>query len=226
MSGHSKWATIHRQKEVKDAKKGAVFTKLAAAITVAVKQGRGLQLALEKAKQFNMPKDNIQRAVDRATESGGGDLVEAMYEGFGLDGVAVIVETLTDNKMRTAQAVRMVFEKNGGTLGSSGSVGYMFEQKGELRITNNKLGDEDELKIIDLGIEDLEKSDEVWIIYCEKGETFEIKQALENLGYKVESTELVMRPMTTVQTQKGESLLEQLEDLDDVQKVWTNSATG
>ena len=119
MSGHSKWATIHRQKEVNDSKKGAVFTKLGKAITIAVKQGRGLQLALEKAKQFNMPKDNIRRAIDRGSGAGAGeDLLEAMFEGFAPGGVAVMVSAVTDNKLRTAAAVWGLLKK--------GAVAYLF----------------------------------------------------------------------------------------------------
>lgn len=222
MSGHSKWATIHRQKEINDSKKGAVFTRLAAAITIAVKQGRGLQLALEKAKQFNMPKENIARAIDRATGVGSENLEEAVYEGFGPGEVAVIVETLTDNKLRTAQAVRTVFEKNGGTLGGSGAVSYMFNQVGELRIKNQELGDEDELKIIDLNIDEIVKDDGEWVVYCHKDKTFETKECLEKLGFKVLGMELVMKPITMVSGQ-AEKLVEQLEELDDVHKVWTNS---
>lgn len=240
MSGHSKWATIHRQKGVKDAKKGAVFTKLAAAITMAVKTGEGvgdpdnnfrLRLAVDKARQFNMPKENISRAIEKGMGSGGADqLTEAVYEGFAPGGAAVMVEALTDNKLRTAQAARIVFEKNGGTLGSQGTVGYMFRQVGELRIVNNNLGDEDELKIIDLGIEDIEMDEATWLIFCEKERTFEVKERLEKLGYKVENAELVMKPTVAIHVQdedarrKTENLLEQLEDLDDVQKVWTNYA--
>lgn len=222
MSGHSKWATIHRQKEINDSKKGAVFTKLAAAITVAAKQGRGLQLALEKAKQFNMPKENIQRAIDRATGAGSENLEEVVFEGFGPGGVAVIVEALTDNKLRTAQAVRTVIEKNRGTLGGSGAVSYMFEQKGELRIVNQELGDEDELKMIDLNADEILKDDKEWVVYCHKDKTFETKEGLEKLGYKVLGMELVMKPTTLVDGQ-AEKMVEQLEKLDDVHKVWTNS---
>src|SRR3989344_1076632 len=122
MSGHSKWATIHRQKGVNDAKKGAIFTKLGKAISIAVKQGQGLQLALEKAKQYNMPKDNIQRAL-RPTQ---GELYEAVFEGFGPGGVAVMVSVVTDNKLRTGQAIRDVLEKSGGSMGSQGAVAYLF----------------------------------------------------------------------------------------------------
>ena len=230
MSGHSKWATIHRQKEINDSKKGAVFTRLAAAITIAAKQGRGLQLALEKAKQFNMPKENIQRAVDRATGAGGENLEEAMYEGFLPGGVAVVVQVLTDNRLRTQQRVREVLDKHGGSMGSSGSVGYMFNQVGELRIMNHELCEDDELKIIDLNIDDIVKDNAEWIIYCHKERTFEVKERLEKLGYKVAGAELVMKPTTLIEVanpetrEKIENLLGKLEELDDVHGVWANYA--
>ncbi len=229
MSGHSKWATIHRQKEVKDAKKGQAFTKLAAAITNAAKKGQGLQLAMEKAKQFNMPKENVARAMDRATGAGGENLEEAMYEGFLPGGVAVIVQVLTDNKLRTQQRVREVLEKGGGSMGGSGSVGYLFEHKGELRIKNKELGDEDELKIIDLNVDDIVKGDDEWVVYCHREKTFEIKEELEKMGYKVRA-QLVMRPMIVIEVHEDEmrnrieSLVEKLEDLDDVHGVWANYA--
>jgi len=230
MSGHSKWATIHRQKEVKDVKKGAIFTKLAVAITIAVKQGRGLQLALEKAKQFNMPKENIQRAIDRATEAGGENLEEAMYEGFLPGGVAVVIEVLTDNKLRTQQQVREILDKGGGSMTGAGAVSYMFEHQGELRITNQGLRDEDELKIIDLNADEIIKDEGEWLIYCHKEKTKEVKEKLEEMGYKVVGAELVMKPTTIVEIGSEETrnrierLVLQLEELDDVHKVWTNYA--
>ena len=230
MSGHSKWATIHRQKEINDSKKGAVFTRLAAAITIAVKQGRGLQLALDKAKQFNMPKESIQRAIDRATGAGGENLEEAMYEGFLPGGVAVIVQVLTDNKLRTQQQVREVLDKNGGSMAGAGAVSYMFEQVGELRIMNHELCEDDELKIIDLNIDEIIKDDGEWVIYCHKERTSEVKEGLEKFGYKVTGVELVMKPTTLIEVAnpetrgKIENLLGKLEELDDVHGVWANYA--
>jgi YebC/PmpR family DNA-binding regulatory protein len=240
MSGHSKWATIHRAKGVKDAKKGAVFTKMAQAITLAVRQGGGLgdpqknfhlRLAIEKARQFNMPKENIQRSIERGMgNTEGVSLDEVMYEGFAPAGVAVLVQAVTDNKLRTAQHVREVLDKGGGSMGGSGAVSYMFENKGEI-VINAKPGtplDEQELEIIDLGIDDIDSSDEGLIVYCDKEKTFELKEKLEKLGYKVESAELTMKPtlMTDVSDpdsrQKIELILERLEELDDVQKVWSN----
>lgn len=237
MSGHSKWATIHRQKGLNDAKKGAVFTKLGKAISIAVKEGGGvgdpdknfkLRLVVEKARQANMPKENIERAIDKGLgNQGGEELTEVMYEGFIPGGAAVIVMAVTDNKLRTAQQIREVLDKNGGSLGSQGAVAYLFSQKGELMI---KARDEQELEIIDLGVDDIEKENEDWLLYCDKDQTFEIKEKLEKLGYAVLSVELVMKPIATVEINdletrnKIENILERLEDLDDVQKVWTNYA--
>lgn len=235
MSGHSKWATIHRQKGVNDAKKGAIFTKLGKAISIAVKQGRGLQLALEKAKQYNMPKDNIQRAIDRGSGTGAGnELTEALFEGFGPGGVAIMVFAVTDNKLRTGQAVREVLEKNGGSMGSQGAVAYLFSHEGEIIIkaqdSKLKTQEEQELEMIDLGIDDIEAEGDRLVIYCHRDQTFEIKEKLEKLGYVVESAELVMKPTSLMEIpdeetkQKIEMMLEKLDDLDDVQKVWTNYA--
>ena len=226
MSGHSKWATIHRQKGINDAKKGAIFTKLGKAITIAVKQGRGLQLALEKAKQYNMPKDNIQRALHPAQ----GELDEVMFEGFGPGGVAILVSAVTDNKLRTAAEVRGVLDKGGGSLAGQGAVSYLFSHEGEIIAKPNKPVEEAELEAIDLGIDDVEAEGEKLIIYCHRDQTFELKGKIEKLGFEVESAELVMKPMTLMEVsdedtrQKIESILGKLDDLDDVQKVWTNYA--
>jgi YebC/PmpR family DNA-binding regulatory protein len=241
MSGHSKWATTHRQKEVKDAKRGAIFTKLAATITVAVRAGGGigdpdknfrLRLAVDRARQMNMPKENISRAIEKGTGAGGGEMHEASYEGFGPGGVAIIVDSLTDNKVRTVQMVKNMFDRHGGTMGNSGSVGYMFAQKGEIRAKakNDKSMDEQELELIDLGVDDLEASGDEVLVYCDKDKTFTLKEAMEKLGYVVESAQLVMKPSTVTEVadeetrKKLESLLEALEDLDDVTSVWTNYA--
>lgn len=196
------------------------------AITIAVKQGQGLQLALEKAKQYNMPKENIQRALNPAH----GELYEVMFEGFGPGGVAIMVFAVTDNKLRTGQAVREVLEKNGGSMGSQGAVSYLFSHEGELVVKPNKNVEEAELEVIDLGIDDVEVEGDKLVIYCHRDQTFEVKEKLEKLGYGVESAELVMKPTTLMEIsdeetkQKIESLLVKLDDLDDVQKVWTNYA--
>lgn len=228
MSGHSKWATIHRQKGINDAKKGAIFTKLGKAITIAVKEGRGLQLALEKAKQFNMPKENIQRALNPAH---GEQLYEVMFEGFAPGGVAVMVSAVTDNKLRTAAAVRGVLDKGGGSVAGQGAVGYLFSQVGEIIAQPPKPLEEAELEVMDLvGVDDVEAEEGKILIYCDKDKTFEIKGKLEQMGYTVEVAELAMKPTTQVVVgdvavrARIEAILEKLTDLDDVQKVWTNYA--
>lgn len=239
MSGHSKWATIHRAKEANDAKKGAAFTKLAQAIALAVKQGGGigdpeknfkLRLAIDRARQFNMPKDNISRAIERGMGgAGGNDLDEVLYEGFAPSGVAVLVSAVTDNKLRTAQKVREVLDKSGGSMGSSGSVSYLFSPAGELLVRfKNGAYDEQELEIMDLGVQDVQRSEEGFAIYCQRDKTFEMKENLEKLGYKVESAELTMKPAIQIDVSDSEtanrieSILERLEGLDDVDHVWSN----
>jgi YebC/PmpR family DNA-binding regulatory protein len=233
MSGHSKWATIHRAKAINDGKKGAAFTKLAQNITLAAKLGRGLELAIDRAKQANMPKDNIQRAIDRGLGGTEADnLTEALYEGFGPGGVGILIQAVTDNKLRTAQQIRDLVSKGGGSMANSGSVSYLFAHKGELlvKLQSGKDVETQELEIIDLGVDDVETTEEGFIIYCDKDKTFQIKEDLEKLGYTVESAELTMKPATLIEIsdgetkQKLETILEKLEDLDDIQKVWSNYA--
>ncbi len=233
MSGHSKWATIHRAKEVKDSKKSAIFTKLGRAITIAVRQEKGLQLALEKAKQYNMPKENVQRAIDRGSGAGAGDeLHEVLFEGFIPGGVAVLVSALTDNKLRSAQQVREVFDRNGGNMGSTGAVSYLFNHEGQLVVSlkPGKDSQEQELEFIDMGVTDLEIEGDKVMLYCHKDQTFEIKEKLEAAGYTVISAELTMKPAMWVEVPdeetraKVDSVLEKLEDLDEVDHVWSNYA--
>jgi YebC/PmpR family DNA-binding regulatory protein len=239
MSGHSKWATIHRAKEAKDAKKGAAFTKLAMNITVAVRQGGGigdpdknfkLRLAVDKARQFNMPKENIARAIEKGMGTGAGvSLEEVAYEGFLPGGCAVVLEGLTDNKARTVQQVRSVLEKGGGTMAGLGAVSYMFSHVGEVIVDlDGKSMDELELLAIDCGASDLVPEGDRLVVYCGKDKPFEVKEKLESAGFRVESTEVVMKPEATVGVadaetrEKIEALLEQLDELDDISKVWTN----
>ena len=239
MSGHSKWATIHRQKGINDAKKGAAFTKVAAAIAIAVRQGGSgdpaqnfkLRLAIEKARAVNMPKNNIARAIERGLGAGDGvALNEMMFEGFTPGGVGVLVEAVSDNKLRTGQQVRDILDKSGGIFGSSGSVSYLFRQLGEVRIKNIGLTDDDELQLIDAGVNDIEKTDDEWLLYCDKDKSYELKDKLEQLKYTVTSVEMIMQPTTWIEVEdeemqaKVEAILTKLENLDDVQKVWSNYA--
>lgn len=207
MSGHSKWATIHRDKEANDSKRGAAFTKLAHAITVAARQKEEykLRLAVEKARSMSMPKDNIQRAIDRATGAAASALEEVLFEGFLPGGVVVLAEGLTDNKLRTAQEVRLVLEKNGGKMGGAGAVQHYFSQMGEIKVDGTD-------------------------IECTKEKLTETKDELEEMGYKIESVELVYKPNAEVTVSdpetrsKIENILNKLDDLDDIGKVWTNYA--
>jgi len=238
MSGHSKWSKIHRQKEVTDAKRGQLFTKLGRAITVAVKAGGGvadseanfqLRLAIEKARQFNMPKVNIERAIQRGVKgSGGGSLEEITYEGYGPEGMAVLVEVATDNKQRTGQEVKNLFAKGGGSLGGPGSVSYQFESTGSLVISKPQDTEEAILKIIDLGAEDVEEGDDEIEIYVKPENLEEIKAKLQELNFKLKSFELAMKPRNLVKVkdqQKAAKILNfmnKLQDHDDVQKVSAN----
>ncbi len=239
MSGHSKWATIHRAKEAKDAKKGAIFTKVAMAISVAVKQGGGigdpdknfrLRLAMDKARTVNMPKENISRAIEKGMGGGGGAALEELsYEGFLPGGAAVIVEVVTDNRARTSQQVRNVLEKGGGTMGNSGSVSYMFSPVGVIVADlSGKSIDEAEMISIDAGATDFEADEAKLIVYCNKDDTFTVKEKLEQAGLRVESAEMVMKPSTEVEIadaavrQKADEIVDALDELDDVSKVWTN----
>lgn len=237
MSGHSKWAQIKRQKGVADVKRGALFTKLANAITVAVKQGGGitdsaqnfkLRLVIEKARSINMPKENIERAIERAKGSQNEQMEEVLYEGFGPGGVGIIVEAATDNKMRTGPIVKSTFEKNGGTLGNLGAVSYQFQQKG--LITAKKDGktlDDIFLQAADAGAEDIEDAGDEVLIYTKPEELAFVK---ENIGSNLAITdaELTRKPVVTVAIEDKDTagkvlgLVEKLENLDEVQKVYAN----
>jgi YebC/PmpR family DNA-binding regulatory protein len=235
MSGHSKWATIKRQKGVADARRGQLFTKLAKEIIIAAKQGGAnpdanfrLRLAIQKARDNNMPLDNIERAIKRGSgETDSGSIVELALEGYGPNGVAIMVSALTDNRNRTVSEVRSVFTKHGGSLSESGGVAWLFENKGVVVIDNTKI-DPDEIGLIaiDAGADDIK---------TEKGhlEIFSTPQNLESVRKVVEekvsvsSAEVTMYPMKTVMLEEKEALqtlklLDHLEELDDVQQVYSN----
>lgn len=240
MSGHSKWATIKRQKGAADLKRGQQFTKLANAIVIAVKQGGGvadpesnfkLRLAVDKARSYNMPKENIERAIAKASGgAGGGDLQETIYEGFMPGGAAVMIEAVTDNKQRTVAEVKNVLEKNGGTMGNQGSVAYLFQRVGEIA-ASGKDKSSDELLEIALNINSndyLEEEGDV-IFYVDPGSLAAAKKTLEEGGMSVASAELVFKPLTVAEVSdenrnKISSLIEKLEDLGDVQNVFTNAS--
>ncbi|MBI3384733.1 YebC/PmpR family DNA-binding transcriptional regulator [Candidatus Gottesmanbacteria bacterium] len=238
MSGHSKWSQIKRQKGLADAKRGQIFTKLGNALTIAVKEGGGivdpesnfkLRLVIEIAKQANMPKENIQRALDRALGKGEeGELEEVFYEGFGPQNISVMVEAVTDNRLRTQAGVKNFFDKSGGRLGSFGSVSYLFQKSGLIiAAKEGKTPEEVFLLAADLGAKEVEEGEEIEI-YTKPGELHNIKKALEDKGIKVLSAELIMKPTTLIEITNREhadkiiSFLAGLEDLDDVQKVYSN----
>ncbi|MED1221232.1 YebC/PmpR family DNA-binding transcriptional regulator [Bacillus paralicheniformis] len=238
MAGHSKWKNIQRRKNAQDAKRGKIFMKLAKEIYVAAKEGgpdpesnASLRLVIDKAKNANMPNDNIDRAIKKASGSQGGKSYEEItYEGYGPSGVAVMVKCLTDNKNRTATNVRTAFSKNGGSLGETGCVSYMFDRKGYIAIEREDLEiDEEEfmLEVIDAGAEELETSEELFEIYTEPEQFEEVKKNLEERGYETATAEMTMVPQTYAEVdetlqEKVEKLIDALEDDDDVQEVYTN----
>lgn len=237
MSGHSKWSTIKRQKGAADAKRGQAFTKLSNAITLAVKQGGGiadptsnfkLRLAIDRARSMNMPKDNIERAIDRATATSKTSFDEVVYEGFAPGGIAIIVEAATDNKNRTTSEVKNIIEKNGGTMGNPGSVNYLFSRRGQLIVKKNDISADDIMMVaLDAGLEDIEEEDEVFFLYTAPENLMNVKNAIESAGYTIEDAELLYKPLTTIAVddatyEKVESLMSKIEDQDDVQKVYTN----
>lgn len=236
MSGHSKWATIHRKKGLIDAARGKVFQKLAKEIFVAAKggtpdpeQNATLRMVVEKAKAANMPKDNIQKAIDKAKGTGDNESYEQIrYEGYGPSGVAVIVDCLTDNKNRTASFVRSTFTKKGGNLGTDGSVSYMFERKGSIIIPNSYNEDDIMLISLDNGALDVLNDGENYIITTTPDSLLEVKDALTEFGVdKFLESEVTYLPNMEVevsdeQKEKVLEMIEQLEDLDDVQNVYFN----
>jgi len=236
MSGHSKWSTIKHQKAVNDAKKGKIFSKLVKAISLAVKTGGGtnpdsnakLRVAIDQAKAANMPKNNIDRAIDKAG-SDAENLVEITYEGFGPYGVNIIINAATDNKNRTSAELKFLLEKTGGGLGGPGSVSFNFEPKGYIFVKTKKDPDDDSLVLIDLGIEDLEVLNEGIEIYTPYSKLFDVKGAVEKAGFEILEADLVQKPKTleVVDDEKKVTKLlnffETLENHDDVQKVFSNA---
>jgi YebC/PmpR family DNA-binding regulatory protein len=238
MSGHSKWSTIKRQKGVTDAKRGALFTKVAREISVAARQGGGdpdanyrLRLAVEKARSVNMPSDNIKRTIDKATGGGEADQYEEIiYEGYGPGGVAVLVEAATDNRNRTAAEVRSIFTKSGGQLAGSGAVAWQFEPRGLIAVNRDDGVDVDEVALaaIDAGAEDVDTDDPESIgIYTSPADLERVRKALDGAGVPVDSAENTMVAKQTVELDSARArqalrLVELLEDLEDVQRVTAN----
>lgn len=237
MSGHSKWSTIKRKKGAADAKRGALFGKLSKAITIAAREGGGdpemnpaLALAVQKAKDANMPNDNIQRAIDKGTGAGAdADTIERItYEGYAPGGVAVMVDVLTDNRNRTAADVRYIFSKNGGKLGTSGSVAYMFERKGVILVPSEGT-DEDELMEVALeaGAEDVAEQESDFRVVTAPEDFHAVRAALDEAGIAYESAEVTMQPQNSVDLDAQTArqtlrLIDALEENDDVQEVYAN----
>jgi YebC/PmpR family DNA-binding regulatory protein len=237
MSGHSKWSTIKRQKGAADAQRGQLFTKLSREIIIAAKQGGGdpetnfrLRLAIQRAKEKNMPADNIKRAIERATGGGdGAELQEVTYEGYGPAGTALLIEAATDNRNRTVAEVRSVFTRVGGNLGEAGSVAWIFDNRGVINVTPGaREPDEIALHAIDAGAEDVQVSDGSIEVYTQPSDLEKVRKALEDAGVKVQSAESARVPKTTVSLDERTAiqtlrLVEKLESLDDVQKVYFNA---
>lgn len=237
MSGHSKWAQIKRQKGANDVKRGATFTKLSNAISIAIRQGGGisdptmnfkLRLAIDGAKAVNMPKENIERAIARASGKDATSMEEAVYEGFGPGGIAVIVEAATDNKNRTSSDVANVFNKNGGNMGQPGSVSYQFKQFGHIVVRKgDKSVDDVFLDAADSGAEDIEDADDEIFIYTNPTDLAKVREGLLEKGYEILEAGITRKATLPVDLndqdmEKAVAFVEKLEDMDDVQHVYTN----
>jgi len=236
MSGHNKWSTIKRKKEANDAKRSKMFTKIIKDITIAVREGGPdpnsnprLRLAIANARGVNMPKDNIQRAINKANEKDSANYVEIVYEGYATHGVAIIVECATDNQQRTVANIRSYFNKHGGSLSTSGSLNFIFDQKGVFRINREKISNFDEfmLEAIDAGAEDLVEDDDMVIIYTPRENFGTMQKTLEKLNIEPDSSKLERIPNTFVKLDKDQALkilklIDLLEDDDDVQEVYHN----
>jgi len=236
MSGHSKWHSIKHKKAVVDARRGQQFTKLARAITVAAREGggdpegnSGLALAIQKARDASMPKDNIERAVTKGTgEASDTDQIQTVvYEGYGPGGVALLIEALTDNRNRTGAEIRHAFSKYGGSLGEPGSVSYLFEKRGVITLDATRHDEDDLMPAIDAGAQDIVRDDDVLEVICGPGGVQGVRDALERSGIAIESADVVQRPRSRVPVgddvaPKLIRLIDALEDSDDVAAVNAN----
>jgi len=236
MSGHSKWSTIKREKGAKDAKRGAVFTKIGNQIAIAARSGidptmnASLAMAIEKAKQANMPVANIQRAIDRVADKNAAQLEEATYEAMGPSGIGIIIEVATDNKNRTFPDVRTALTRNGGRIADAGSVMFQFTRKGIINVAAN--GEDALLTVLDAGAEDANEEGDELIVYTEQKDLAKVRTAIAEAGLTVTSAELQYVPNATIPVEGEESiakvlkLLDALDDLDDVTNVHTNADLG
>lgn len=233
MAGHNKWSKIKRDKGANDAKRGAVFTKLGNQIAIAARSGidpdmnPSLAMAIEKARQANMPKDNIQRSIDRVADKNAAVLEEVTYEGYGPGGAGIIIECATDNKNRTFPEVKTALVKNGGRIADAGSVMFQFNRKGVIRVA--AAGEEALLAVLDAGAEDVQEDDGELIVYTDQKELMKVRKALVDAGLKVEDAELQYIAATPLSIEDEETsekimrLLDVLDDLDDVVAVHTNA---
>ncbi len=236
MAGHSKWANIKHRKARQDAKRSKMWSKCSRAIIVAAKHGGGdpdqnltLRYAIDEAKAANMPKDTIQKAIDKGAGGGdGSDFDEIVYEGYGPGGVAVMLEILTDNRNRTASEMRKLFEKAGGNLGASGSVAFNFERKGEIYLAKDKASEEELMEVaLEAGAEDIDDQDEAWRVVASVDAYHGVKSAIEGKGWEPDAAALVMIATNTVACTGKEAeqvvrFVEELDDHDDVQHVHAN----
>ena len=236
MSGHSKWASIKHKKGATDAKRGKLFTKLARAITVAAREGGGnpegnatLATAIQKAKDQSMPKDNIQRAIDRGTGEGtdGATIERILYEGYGPGGTALLVEAMSDNRNRTGSEIRFAFDRHGGSLGEPNSVAWQFEKRGVILVDGDRYDEDDLMVAIDAGAEDVVADGDVLRILTEPAGLTAVRKALDDADVAVESADIVMDPTTTVEVEEGDArtllrLIDALDDHDDVDAVHAN----
>lgn len=235
MSGHSHYATIKRQKEANDSRRGKVFSKFAREITIAVREGGGidpgfnykLRMIIDKARSFNMPKDNIERAL-KAAQGKEGSFETTVYEGFGPAGVGVVVKVATDNRNRTSQEIKNIFDRAGGNLAGPGSVAFNFENKGLVVVKKEVNSEEQMLKLIDLGAEEVDETDKEIEVNTAPDKLKDVREKIEKAGFTVNSTDLYLKPKTLVevddpkQATKVLAFLEVLEDQDDVQAVYAN----
>jgi YebC/PmpR family DNA-binding regulatory protein len=236
MSGHSKWASIKHKKAATDSKRGQLFSKLARAISVAAREGGGdpesnytLSAAIEKAKSYSMPKENIQRAIDRGTGGGadGSQIERVVYEGYGPGGAALLVEALTDNRNRTSADLRNAFDKHDGNLGEPGSVAWIFEKRGVVLVDASRYGEDDLLPAIDAGADDVAADGDLLKITSDPAVFAAVREALDEAGIEVSSAELTMEPKNVVEVDEGEArrlvrLMDALDDHDDVEAVHAN----
>lgn len=237
MSGHSKWANIKHRKSAQDAKRGKAFQKYIRAVMVASKNGgsdpamnASLKSAVERARGANVPVDTIEKAIKKGSgDMDGVSYDEIFYEGYGHGGVAVLVESLTDNKNRTASEIRLAFSRSGGSLGEAGCVSWIFQRKGSISVIGNGLNEEELLMAcLEAGADDLERSENGFDVICDPAAMTHVRETLSSLGYVVDASDIVMIPKTTVaiktrtEAEKILRFLEALEDNDDVQNVYAN----